>query len=177
MKRTFHRRRRRMWAYIMLFILTISASMPRQSYGADRETVSGKEDLQESEQSPESMSLFSDELTLKLSEDIGIIKPVFSPAGTGTTAIFQSEDEKIARVEEDGSVIPVSLGHTYIYVTTPEGLTACCDVTIIESDEDFDESGQKGSVNGLSGKTTSENQSSEENGNKNVNRTQQTNLS
>lgn len=170
MKRTFHWRRRRVWAYIMLFTLTISVSMPRQSYGADRETLSGKEELQESEQLPESMSLFSDELTLKLSEDIGIIKPVFSPAGTGTTAIFQSEDEKIARVEEDGSVIPVSLGHTYIYVTTPEGLTACCDVTIIESDEDFDESGQKGSVNGLSGKTTSENQASEENGNKNVNR-------
>lgn len=143
MKKIFHRRRRRMWAYVMLFVLIFSASMPRQSYGAAGETLSGKEELEESEQLPESMSLFSNELTLKISKDIGMIKPVFFPDKTEASVTFQSEDENIARVEEDGSVIPVSLGNTYICVSTPEGLTDYCYVNIIENDADVNKTEQE----------------------------------
>ena len=127
MKRPVLRWERRAGAWVLLVLFVFTILYPRNAYGAEQSEGLTSENSQEL---PESMSLFSEELILKLSEDTGRIKPQFFPEGTKASVSYYSEDESIAVVEEDGSVIPLKEGSTNIEVKTPEGLEASCKVTV-----------------------------------------------
>lgn len=57
----------------------------------------------------------------------------FTPVGTtNRTLIWQSSDQEVIRVEEDGSLTAVSLGVATVTATTPKGNQATCVVEVVE---------------------------------------------
>lgn len=65
------------------------------------------------------------------------ITPILTPANATTTFTWTSFNEKIATVSSDGIIKGISVGETYIFVRTKEGLTAQCLVKVFQSSSGF----------------------------------------
>ena len=92
----------------------------------------------EATQDVESVTLDKDELTISLgAEPVKLTATVLPADGANKTVVWASSNEKIAVVDGNGYVTPVSLGKDTIYVTATNGTkdtkddkTAACEVTV-----------------------------------------------
>ncbi len=86
----------------------------------------------------DSVTLDKDELTISLgAEPVKLTATVLPADGANKTVVWTSSNEKIAVVDGNGYVTPVSLGKDTIYVTATNGTkdtkddkTAACEVTV-----------------------------------------------
>lgn len=92
----------------------------------------------EATQDVDSVTLDKDELTIALgAEPVKLTATVLPADGANKTVVWTSSNEKIAVVDGNGYVTPVSLGKDTIYVTATNGTkdtkddkTAACEVTV-----------------------------------------------
>lgn len=72
-------------------------------------------------------------LTLKVSEAVDLVATILPETTTDKTVAWESSNEAIATVDANGKVTAVSVGKAIITATAASGVTATCEVTVIET--------------------------------------------
>lgn len=79
------------------------------------------------------VSITPNEVTLQIGEEVTLSGKPLNPAGRpahGQTLVWASENDEIAFVEEDGTVVAVSPGTTRITATSTSGWVGDAEVTV-----------------------------------------------
>ncbi len=84
------------------------------------------------------VTLSASELTLTEGDDAKLVATV-SPADADTELTWLSDDESVATVDGEGTVVGVSVGTATIMVTTDNGFLATCKVTVTERQQEHGE--------------------------------------
>lgn len=80
-------------------------------------------------QDPTNVSFENSEISLEI-DDVCNLVPILTPDGATTTYTWSSSDESVAIVHKSGMVMAKAPGTAVITVTTANGLTASCKVTV-----------------------------------------------
>ena len=90
------------------------------------------------------IKLSSSKLTLEIGESETLAATVLPENATDKSVSWTSDDEEIATVDSNGKVTAIAEGETVITVTSKNGKTATCDVTVNASAPDYVEMGKLG---------------------------------
>lgn len=78
---------------------------------------------------PETVSL-QEEKTLREGQSF-VLEPTLTPSDAYSKYKWESDDEKVVTVDEDGKVTAVSEGRAIVTVTTDNGLSASCEINVV----------------------------------------------
>ncbi len=87
----------------------------------------------------DSVSLNQQELSLLKGTTYTFIALVAPDNATDKSVVWESSNEKVAAVDQNGNVNAISVGETIIKVTTKNGKTAQCTVTVIDQKDETEE--------------------------------------
>ena len=90
------------------------------------------------------VKLSSSKLTLEIGESETLTATVLPENATDKSVSWTSDDEEIATVDSNGKVTAIAEGETVITVTSKNGKTATCDVTVNAPAPDYVEMGKLG---------------------------------
>ena len=78
---------------------------------------------------PTDVSFKQSTLSMNLGNEYNLT-PIFTPDGASSNCVWSSSDDSVATVDETGAVKAIGIGTTVITLTTANGLTTSCTVTV-----------------------------------------------